>query len=79
MKLPKESTETPPPIAPEQLKPSYLKPWEDLTIADDYMFKLVMSHKHICQHLLEWVDELQEFITKLKTNEREKANYRPIK
>ena len=55
MKLPKESAETSPPITPEQLAPSYLKPWEDLTIADDYMFKLVMSHKHICKHLLEMI------------------------
>ena len=55
MKLPKESTETPPHIVPEPLPPSYLKPWEDLTIADDYMFKLVMSHKHICKHLLEMI------------------------
>ena len=31
------------------------KEWEDLTIADDYMFKLVMSHKHICHHLLEMI------------------------
>ena len=29
------------------------KAWEDLTIADDYMFKLVMSHRRICKHLLE--------------------------
>ena len=29
------------------------KEWEDLTIADDYMFKLVMRHKRICKHLLE--------------------------
>lgn len=31
------------------------KDWEDLTIADDYMFKLVMSHKRICKHLLEMI------------------------
>ena len=31
------------------------KEWEDLTIADDYMFKLVMSHKRICKHLLEMI------------------------
>ena len=79
MKLSKEPPHSSPKATVEETAANYLKPWEDLTIADDYMFKLVMSHKHICQHLLEWVDELQEFITKLKTNEREKANYRPIK
>ena len=31
------------------------KEWEELTIADDYMFKLVMSHKRICKHLLEMI------------------------
>ena len=25
-----------------------IKPWEDLTISDDYMFKLIMSRKRIC-------------------------------
>lgn len=34
---------------------SNIKAWEDLTIADDYMFKLVMKHKHICKHLLEMI------------------------
>ena len=29
------------------------KAWEDLTIADDYMFKLVMGYKRICIKLLE--------------------------
>lgn len=33
--------------------PLQRKEWEDLTIADDYMFKLVMRHKRICKHLLE--------------------------
>ena len=30
-----------------------IKPWEELTIADDYMFKLVMRRKHICKRMLE--------------------------
>ena len=34
---------------------SNIKAWEDLTIADDYMFKLVMKHKHICKHLPELI------------------------
>ena len=25
-----------------------IKPWEELTISDDYMFKLIMSRKRIC-------------------------------
>jgi len=28
------------------------KPWQELTITDDYMFKLVMSFPHICKHLI---------------------------
>ena len=39
------------PRVPEM--PPKRKEWEELTIADDYMFKLVMSHKRICKHLLE--------------------------
>lgn len=34
-------------------KHSAIKPWEDLTIADDYMFKLVMRHPNICKRLIE--------------------------
>ena len=30
-----------------------IKPWEELTIQDDYMFKLIMSIKHICLSLLQ--------------------------
>ena len=29
------------------------KKWGDLTITDDYMFKLIMSYKRICKHLIE--------------------------
>lgn len=31
------------------------KDWKDLTIIDDYMFKLVMMYPHICKHLIETV------------------------
>ncbi len=31
------------------------KDWKDLTIIDDYMFKLVMMYPHICKHLIEAV------------------------
>ena len=46
-----------PPQHPDCLtmQSSAIKAWEDLTIADDYMFKLVMRHKHICKHLLEMI------------------------
>ena len=30
-----------------------IKPWEELTIRDDYMFKLVMRRKRICRKILE--------------------------
>lgn len=30
-----------------------IKPWEELTISDDYMFKLVMRHKRFCKKLIE--------------------------
>lgn len=30
-----------------------IKPWEDLTIRDDYMFKLVMNCRRICKKILE--------------------------
>ncbi len=30
-----------------------IKPWEELTIQDDYMFKLIMSRKRICKKMLE--------------------------
>ena len=33
-------------------KHSAIKPWEDLMIADDYMFKLVMRHPNICKRLV---------------------------
>lgn len=47
------------------------KAWEDLTIADDYMFKLVMSHKRICKHLLEMLLGIK--IRDLREPETEKA------
>ena len=53
----KNKNKKPAPCAIDQPKvpepPPQRKEWEDLTIADDYMFKLVMSHKRICKHLLE--------------------------
>ena len=31
-----------------------IKPWEELTITDDYMFKLVMRHPKICKRLIDY-------------------------
>ena len=36
-----------------ETKKRIIKPWEELTIVDDYMFKLVMRHPHICKRLIE--------------------------
>ena len=73
MKLQKEAVppQLPPSDVADKVVASYLKPWEELTIADDYMFKLVMSHKHICKHLLELI--LKVKIRKLVDPEIEKA------
>ena len=30
-----------------------IKPWEELSFQDDYMFKRVMSHKRFCKRMLE--------------------------
>ena len=69
---PKEEPSTPPtPVAPELPRTGSLKPWEELTIADDYMFKLVMSHKRICKHLLELILGIK--IRKLVEPSTEKA------
>ena len=35
------------------MKEYRIKPWEELTIRDDYMFKLIMSRKPICKSMLE--------------------------
>lgn len=48
-----------------------IKPWEELTIADDYMFKLVMRHPRICQRLIEKI--LNISISRIKYLETEKT------
>ena len=40
-------------------KTHQIKPWEELTIADDYMFKLVMRHPHICKRLIERILDIK--------------------
>ena len=36
-----------------------IKPWEDLTIQDDYMFKLVMRSKRICKTMIEKILQIK--------------------
>ena len=71
MKIPKNAPTASQTDTDKEVNASYLKPWEELTIADDYMFKLVMSHKHICKHLLELI--LKVKILKLVDPKTEKA------
>ena len=70
MTIPKESTKYPDNLTKQPL-PNGIKAWEDLTIADDYMFKLVMKHQHICKHLLEII--LGVKIREIRDPETEKA------
>lgn len=48
-----------------------IKPWEALTITDDYMFKLVMKHPRICQRLIEKILNIK--IKHIKYLETEKT------
>ncbi len=48
-----------------------IKPWEELTIQDDYMFKLIMRRKHICRRMLEKI--LRVSIRDIRYHEEEKA------
>ena len=48
-----------------------IKPWEELTIQDDYMFKLIMSRKRICKKMLEKILKIQ--IQDIKYMEEEKT------
>lgn len=40
-------------------KTHQIKPWEELTIADDYMFKLVMRHPKFCRRLIEKILDIK--------------------
>ena len=40
-------------------KKPIVKPWEELTISDDYMFKLVMRHKRFCKKLIEKILDIK--------------------
>lgn len=48
-----------------------IKPWEELTIQDDYMFKLIMRRKRICKKMLEKILKIQ--IRDIKYLEEEKS------
>lgn len=48
-----------------------IKPWEELTIRDDYMFKLIMSRKRICKQMLERILHIE--IESLSYVETEKS------
>ncbi len=48
-----------------------IKPWEELTIRDDYMSKRVMRHKRICKKMIEKILRIQ--IRDIKYLEEEKT------
>ena len=48
-----------------------IKPWEELTIKDDYMFKKVMSYKRLCKRMLEKLLKIE--INDIKYVEEEKT------
>ena len=47
------------------------KKWQDLTITDDYMFKLIMSYPIICKHLIEIILNIK--IREIKYLDKEKT------
>lgn len=54
-----------------------IKPWEELTIRDDYMFKLVMRCRRICKKMLEGTLRIRiEKIQYLETEKSITAPYR---
>ena len=54
-----------------------IKPWEELTIRDDYMFKLIMNSQRICKRLLE--STLGIKIRKLRYLETERSIAAPYR
>ena len=54
-----------------------IKPWEELTIRDDYMFKLVMKRRRICKKMLEATLRIR--IAKIRYLETEKAIAAPYR
>ena len=47
------------------------KTWDELDITDDYLFKLVMKHKHICKSMIEKILRIK--IRDLRYIEEEKT------
>ena len=47
------------------------KTWEELDITDDYLFKLIMNHKHICKRMIEKILRIK--IRDLRYIEEEKT------
>lgn len=57
-------------------KKNRIKPWEELTITDDYMFKLVMKHPRICQRLIEKILKIKiKHLTYLEDEKTLKSRY----
>lgn len=54
-----------------------IKPWEELTIRDDYMFKLVMNCRRICKKMLEGTLRIK--IKKIRYLETEKTIAAPYR
>lgn len=54
-----------------------IKPWEKLTIRDDYMFKLVMRRRRICKKMLEGTLRIR--IEKIRYLETEKSITAPYR
>ena len=54
-----------------------IKPWEELTIRDDYMFKLVMKSRRICKKMLEGMLRIR--IAKIRYLETEKSIAAPYR
>ncbi len=53
-----------------------IKPWEELTIQDDYIFKRVMRHKRLCKKLLEKILRIRIRALRYLENEKSmKATY----
>ena len=53
-----------------------MKDWKDLTISDDYMFKLIMSRKRICKQMLERILRIEiKDIHYLETEKSIAAHY----
>lgn len=48
-----------------------IKPWEELTLADDFMFCKIMSYENICKQLLEYMMNIH--IEKLVYHETQKS------